>query len=83
MVHSLSLSLSLQVHPGYGFLSENTLFADKLSKAGVVFIGPGASAIEAMGDKIQSKKIARRASVNMIPGVDAVVQVYKPRDVNT
>ncbi|XP_065841102.1 propionyl-CoA carboxylase alpha chain, mitochondrial-like [Oscarella lobularis] len=62
------------VHPGYGFLSENTLFADKLSKAGVVFIGPGASAIEAMGDKIQSKKIARRASVNMIPGVDAVVQ---------
>jgi propionyl-CoA carboxylase alpha chain len=56
------------VHPGYGFLSENTKFAEALDKAGIVFIGPPASAIAAMGDKIESKKLAEKAGVNSVPG---------------
>lgn len=56
------------VHPGYGFLSENTHFAQALEKAGVAFIGPGAKAITAMGDKIESKKLANAAKVSCVPG---------------
>ena len=56
------------VHPGYGFLSENTKFAQALEKAGVAFIGPGAKAITAMGDKIESKKLANAAGVSCVPG---------------
>src|SRR6516164_1200216 len=56
------------VHPGYGFLSENPAFARALAKAGVTFIGPGSEAIAAMGDKIQSKKLARDAGVSSVPG---------------
>ncbi len=56
------------VHPGYGFLSENASFATALEAAGVVFIGPGVAAIQAMGDKITSKHIAQKAGVNIIPG---------------
>ncbi|MDD9821593.1 MAG: acetyl/propionyl/methylcrotonyl-CoA carboxylase subunit alpha [Gammaproteobacteria bacterium] len=61
------------VHPGYGFLSENAAFVRDLEREGIVFIGPGAAAIEAMGDKIASKKLAREAGVNIIPGHDGVV----------
>ncbi|MBT9384597.1 acetyl/propionyl/methylcrotonyl-CoA carboxylase subunit alpha [Pseudooceanicola sp. CBS1P-1] len=56
------------VHPGYGFLSENPKFAQALSEAGVAFIGPPVKAIEAMGDKITSKKIAQEAGVSTVPG---------------
>jgi propionyl-CoA carboxylase alpha chain len=56
------------VHPGYGFLSENRAFAAALEKAGVVFVGPPSGAIEAMGDKITSKKIAQEAGVSTVPG---------------
>ena len=56
------------VHPGYGFLSENPKFAQALEKAGVAFIGPPVGAIEAMGDKITSKKIAQEAGVSTVPG---------------
>lgn len=56
------------VHPGYGFLSENAAFAGALAQAGVTFIGPPVAAIEAMGDKITSKKIASSAGVNIVPG---------------
>jgi len=56
------------VHPGYGFLSENPVFAQALAAAGVIFIGPGPAAIAAMGDKIQSKKLARAAGVSSVPG---------------
>ena len=62
------------VHPGYGFLSEDRNFARRLDEANIVFIGPGSDAIEAMSDKIQSKKIARQAGVNTIPGFDDVIQ---------
>ncbi|MGB4827549.1 MAG: acetyl/propionyl/methylcrotonyl-CoA carboxylase subunit alpha [Paracoccaceae bacterium] len=56
------------VHPGYGFLSENMNFAAALEKDGVVFVGPPSPAIEAMGDKITSKKIAQEAGVSTVPG---------------
>ena len=56
------------VHPGYGFLSENAKFAEALEKEGVAFIGPPVGAIEAMGDKITSKKLAAEAKVNTVPG---------------
>ena len=56
------------VHPGYGFLSERASFATALAAAGIAFIGPPASAIAAMGDKIQSKKLAKAAGVNVVPG---------------
>lgn len=56
------------VHPGYGFLSENKLFAEALEAEGVVFVGPPKGAIESMGDKITSKKIALDAGVSTVPG---------------
>ena len=56
------------VHPGYGFLSENPKFAEALDQAGIAFIGPPVGAIEAMGDKITSKKLAQDADVSTVPG---------------
>ncbi len=56
------------VHPGYGFLSENAKFCAALDAAGIVFIGPNAKTIEAMGDKIESKKFANAANVSTVPG---------------
>ena len=61
------------VHPGFGFLSENSTFADALAAAGVTFIGPGNLAIQAMGDKIESKKLAIQAGVSCIPGHTAAI----------
>ncbi|XP_072617046.1 propionyl-CoA carboxylase alpha chain, mitochondrial isoform X3 [Vulpes vulpes] len=62
------------VHPGYGFLSENKEFAKCLAAEDVVFIGPDTHAIHAMGDKIESKLLAKKAKVNTIPGFDGVVK---------
>ncbi|MEB3415229.1 acetyl/propionyl/methylcrotonyl-CoA carboxylase subunit alpha [Alteriqipengyuania sp. WL0013] len=56
------------VHPGYGFLSERASFVEALEKEGIAFIGPPAGAIAAMGDKIESKKLAKEAGVNVVPG---------------
>jgi propionyl-CoA carboxylase alpha chain len=65
------------VHPGYGFLSENSSFCEALAKKGIAFIGPKTKAIEAMGDKITSKKLADKAKVNTIPGYTDVVKDAK------
>ena len=62
------------VHPGYGFLSENPKFAEALEAAGVAFIGPPKGAIEAMGDKITSKKIAQEAEVSTVPGYMGLIE---------
>ncbi len=56
------------VHPGYGFLSERTSFAQELDDNGIAFIGPPINAIAAMGDKIESKKLAEKAGVSVVPG---------------
>ncbi|MBV9862435.1 MAG: acetyl/propionyl/methylcrotonyl-CoA carboxylase subunit alpha [Alphaproteobacteria bacterium] len=61
------------VHPGYGFLSENAGFARALEAAGISFIGPGPDAIAAMGDKIESKRLAHAAGVSTVPGYLGVV----------
>jgi propionyl-CoA carboxylase alpha chain len=61
------------VHPGYGFLSENAAFARQVEEAGIVFIGPKHASIAAMGDKIESKKLASAAKVNTIPGHNAAI----------
>ena len=62
------------IHPGYGFLSENSEFVKKLLKTEIKFIGPNIEAIKIMGDKIQSKKLAIKAKVNTIPGFNEVIK---------
>ena len=66
------------IHPGYGFLSENPDFVDACERNGIVFIGPSSQIMNAMGDKISSKKMAIDAQVPIIPGVD-----YAIKDINT
>ena len=65
------------VHPGYGFLSERAAFAEALKKNKIVFIGPNPKAIEAMGDKIESKKAAAKAKVSTVPGNLGVIKDAK------
>ncbi len=62
------------IHPGYGFLSENADFCEKLQKAEITFIGPGVKAISVMGDKIASKKFADKAGVNTVPGSTEIIK---------
>ena len=62
------------LHPGYGFLSENANFAELLEKEGITFIGPSKTAIASMGDKIESKKIAKAAGVNTVPGHIGIIE---------
>jgi len=69
------------VHPGFGFLSEKAEFAERCAREGIVFIGPNAHAISAMGDKIESKKFAEKAGVSCVPGhigeIDDVAHAVK------
>ncbi|KEQ54828.1 acetyl-CoA carboxylase biotin carboxylase subunit [Sphingobium chlorophenolicum] len=62
------------VHPGYGFLSERESFRKALDAEGIIFVGPPANAIAAMGDKIESKKLAKAAGVNVVPGFVGVIE---------
>jgi acetyl-CoA/propionyl-CoA carboxylase biotin carboxyl carrier protein len=68
------------IHPGYGFLSENTAFAAACEQAGIIFIGPPAAAIEAMGDKIRAKQTVAKAGVPVVPGSDAGGDAPSPDD---
>lgn len=61
------------IHPGFGFLSENASFVKMVEEAGLVFIGPGAEAIQLMGDKITSKTLAEKAGVSVVPGTEGAV----------
>ncbi len=71
------------VHPGYGFLSERASFVEALEAEGIAFIGPPASAIAAMGDKIESKRIALEAGVNVVPGfVGEIADTDKALDIS-
>src|SRR5881275_1185098 len=62
------------IHPGYGFLSENEDFARRVEEEGITFIGPKHHSIAAMGDKIASKKLAKEARVNTIPGWNEAIE---------
>ncbi|TNE57821.1 MAG: acetyl-CoA carboxylase biotin carboxylase subunit [Bacteroidetes bacterium] len=61
------------IHPGYGFLSENAAFAQKVADAGMTFIGPSASSIDMMGNKLSAKEAAKKFKVPMVPGIDEAV----------
>ena len=74
LLDALAATGAEAVHPGYGFLSENTEFAEALAERGIAFIGPGPHAITSMGDKITSKRIAAAAGVNTIPGYEDVIE---------
>ena len=65
------------IHPGYGFLSENDLFADAVQKAGLTFIGPSASSIKMMGNKLAAKKIASELNVPLVPGTPGAISDVK------
>jgi acetyl-CoA carboxylase biotin carboxylase subunit len=65
------------IHPGYGFLSENAMFAEICESSGIKFIGPTPDAIEAMGDKALAKETMRKAGVPVIPGSDGVVETLE------
>ncbi|MBY6092127.1 acetyl/propionyl/methylcrotonyl-CoA carboxylase subunit alpha [Maritimibacter alkaliphilus] len=74
IMEAIKKSGAQAVHPGYGFLSENPKFAQALEAAGVAFVGPPVKAIEAMGDKITSKKIAQEAGVSTVPGYMGLIE---------
>ena len=74
VMEAIKASGAQAVHPGYGFLSENAKFAEALEAAGVAFVGPPKGAIEAMGDKITSKKIAQEAGVSTVPGYMGLIE---------
>ncbi|MEM6386963.1 MAG: acetyl/propionyl/methylcrotonyl-CoA carboxylase subunit alpha [Pseudomonadota bacterium] len=74
VMDAIRLTGAEAVHPGYGFLSENPKFAEALEAKGVAFIGPPKGAIEAMGDKITSKKIAQEAHVSTVPGYMGLIE---------
>ena len=62
------------IHPGYGFLSENAEFAEKVTKAGIVFIGPSPSSMRVMGDKLAAKNAVKGYDIPMVPGVDHAIE---------
>ncbi|MFP3382560.1 MULTISPECIES: acetyl-CoA carboxylase biotin carboxylase subunit [Tritonibacter] len=74
VMEAIRASGAQAVHPGYGFLSENSKFAEALSAEGVAFVGPPVGAIEKMGDKITSKKIAQEAGVSTVPGYMGLIE---------
>ncbi|MDX2250044.1 MAG: acetyl-CoA carboxylase biotin carboxylase subunit [Bacteroidia bacterium] len=61
------------IHPGYGFLSENAAFARRVAEAGIIFIGPGADAMDIMGDKLSAKQAAKAYNVPLVPGLDEAI----------
>mmetsp|Transcript_36654 Transcript_36654/g.44842 ORF Transcript_36654/g.44842 Transcript_36654/m.44842 type:complete len:181 (+) Transcript_36654:156-698(+) len=77
MLEVVRASGAQAVHPGYGFLSENPAFQKMLKANDVTFIGPGTQAIVAMGDKIESKKLAKDAGVSTVPGYLGEVEDMK------
>lgn len=77
IMNAVEISGADAVHPGYGFLSENASFADRVIKSGIIFVGPTADAITKMGDKIQAKKLAQKSGVNVVPGYMGVIANVK------
>jgi acetyl-CoA carboxylase biotin carboxylase subunit/propionyl-CoA carboxylase alpha chain len=75
MITAALKSKSDAIHPGWGFLAENHVFAEKVISAGLIWIGPLPEVIKAMGDKIQAKTLAQKANVPTIPGISNVINV--------
>ena len=77
LMSAVDLTGAEAIHPGYGFLSENSKFADVVTKHGIKFIGPSSKLIGEMGDKIQAKKIAKENGLPIIEGSDGSVKSYE------
>jgi acetyl-CoA carboxylase biotin carboxylase subunit len=77
VIEVAKLSGADAIHPGYGFLSENTTFARACEEAGITFIGPTVANIEAMGDKISAKALMKKAGVPTVPGSDGSVETVE------
>ena len=77
ILKAIRISGADAVHPGYGFLSENYNFSHLLTKSGINFIGPSADTIKKMGDKIEAKKMAKSAGVNIVPGYIGAIKTEK------
>lgn len=72
------------IHPGYGFLSENAVFAQKVTDAGIMFIGPRPNSIEMMGSKLAAKEAAKKYNVPMVPGIEeAITDVNMAKDIGS
>ncbi|KAI1613648.1 pyruvate carboxylase [Exophiala viscosa] len=65
------------IHPGYGFLSENSEFARKVEEAGIIFVGPSYQVIEALGDKVSARRLAMKCDVPCVPGTEGPVERYE------
>ncbi|KEZ75512.1 acetyl-CoA carboxylase, partial [Pseudomonas syringae pv. syringae FF5] len=70
VLYAAQLTGAQAIHPGYGFLSENAAFAERIEQAGLTFIGPSAACIRVMGDKVAAKRAMREAGVPCVPGPD-------------
>src|SRR5256885_2139065 len=81
IINTAKLCNAQAIHPGYGFLAENTAFVDACSQAGIVFIGPTASAMRLMGSKIAAKQLAQSVGAPVIPGYNGDSQRSEERRV--
>ncbi|MBN1622654.1 MAG: acetyl-CoA carboxylase biotin carboxylase subunit [Endomicrobiales bacterium] len=79
IISAAEISGADAIHPGYGFLAENTYFADVCDSCGITFIGPSKESIEKMGDKITARRIMQKADVPVIPGSDGPVSLDDPK----
>ncbi|MFQ5910551.1 MAG: biotin carboxylase N-terminal domain-containing protein, partial [Thermoplasmata archaeon] len=74
MIETAQKSDAEAIHPGYGFLAENPMFAEKCERAGIVFIGPTSKALAKSGDKVESRRIAKGAGIPVTPGTEGSVR---------
>jgi acetyl/propionyl-CoA carboxylase alpha subunit len=80
MIHAALMSKADAVHPGWGFLAENSEFAQRVIDAGLIWIGPSPEVIRVMGDKIEAKRLAQKANVPVIPGLSNVTSVEQVKE---
>jgi len=78
IISAAEISGADAIHPGYGFLAENTYFAEVCESCGIKFIGPGREAIEKMGDKIAARQLMQKAGVPVVPGSEGAINVDDP-----